>query len=249
MIKVGVIPAAGRGTRMLPLTRAMPKEMVIVNGKPFIQYVVEGMVEAGITKIYIISGWKKSAVLDYFGSGESFGADIAYVVQNRRLGLANAIARAERFVSEPFVVGLGDDIFYPVSCVREIVSSHEKQGAAATVSVEEVAESELHKYGVVKIDSTGRIVDLVEKPASGSAPSNLAIAGIYAFEPDIFDAIRQTPRGINNEYQLTDAIKTLIASGRHAYAQRLSGRRITIGSIEELKLANEFFVHMNSTGK
>ena len=151
-IKVGVIPAAGRGERMLPLTRAMPKEMVIVDGKPFIQYVVEGMSAAGIKTIHIITGWRKHSLLDYFGSGERFGVDISYIVQDEMLGLADAIGRAKNFVDETFVVGLGDDIFYPTSCVKDIIDFHENKRPSATLSIEAVPENEVEKYGIVKVD-------------------------------------------------------------------------------------------------
>ena len=245
-IKIGVIPAAGRGERMLPLTRAMPKEMLVVDGKPFIQYVVDGMVAAGVKTIYMITGWRKHSVLDYFGSGEKFGVDISYLVQDDMLGLADAIGRVRNFVDEPFVVGLGDDIFYPTSCVKDITDFHEKKKPAATLSIEDVPKSEVEKYGIVKIDKDGRVIDLVEKPPVSKAPSTLAIAGIYVFTPDIFDAIRKTKPGKNNELQLTDSIKLLIDSGKSVYAKKLDGHRITIGSIDELRSANEFFVRMNS---
>ena len=234
-IKVGVIPAAGHGERMLPLTRAMPKEMLIVDGKPFIQYVVEGMAAAGIKTIYIITGWRKHSVLDYFGSGEEFGVDISYIVQDEMLGLADAIGRVRNFISESFVVGLGDDIFWPLSCVKDIINFHETKSPAATLSIEEVPLNEVDKYGIVKIDKNNKVVDLVEKPPAGKAPSRFAIAGIYVFTPDIFDAIKKTRPGKNNELQLTDSIKLLVSTGKTVYAKKLAGHRITIGSIEELR--------------
>ncbi len=245
-IKIGVIPAAGRGERMLPLTRAMPKEMLVVDGKPFIQYVVDGMVAAGVKTIYIITGWRKHLVLDYFGSGEKFGVDISYIVQDDMLGLADAIGRVRNFVDETFVVGLGDDIFYPTSCVKDIIDFHEKKKPTATLSIEDVPKSEVEKYGIVKVDKNNKVLDLIEKPKAKEAPSTLAIAGIYVFTPEIFDAIRKTRPGKYNELQLTDSIKLLVDSGKTVYAKKLSGERITIGSIEELRKANEFFVHMNS---
>ena len=248
-IRIGVIPAAGRGERMLPLTRAMPKEMVIVDGKPFIQYVVDGMVAAGIKTIYIITGWRKHSVLDYFGSGEKFGVDISYVVQDEILGLADAIGRVRNFVDEPFVVGLGDDIFYPTSCVKDIIDFHEKMEPTATLSIEDVPRNEVCKYGIVKVDKDYRVLDLVEKPSIGEAPSTLAIAGIYVFNLDIFDAIKNTKPGKNNELQLTDSVKMIVNSGKIVYAKKLNGQRITIGSIDELRKANEFFVHNNSKSK
>ncbi len=245
-IKVGVIPAAGRGERMLPLTRAMPKEMLVVDGKPFIQYVVEGMTAAGIKTIYVITGWRKHSVLDYFGSGEKFGVDISYIVQDEMLGLADAIGRVGNFVSEDFVVGLGDDIFYPTSCVNDIIKFHETKKPSATLSIEEVSAGEVEKYGIVKVDKNNRVLDLVEKPSASKAPSRLAIAGIYVFTPDIFDAIKKTKPGKNNELQLTDSVKLLVDRGKTVYAKKLDGHRITIGSIDELRSANEFFVRMNS---
>ncbi|MEK6809794.1 MAG: sugar phosphate nucleotidyltransferase, partial [Nanoarchaeota archaeon] len=194
----------------------------------------------------IITGWRKHSVLDYFGSGENFGVDISYIVQDEMLGLADAIGRVRKFVDESFVVGLGDDIFWPVSCMKDIVDFHEEKKSSATLSIEEVSSSEVEKYGIVKIDKDYRVIDLVEKPPASKAPSRFAIAGIYVFTPEIFDAIQKTRPGKNNELQLTDSIKLLVDSGKPVYSKKLNGHRITIGSIDELRKANEFFVYMNS---
>lgn len=238
-IKYGVIPAAGKGTRMGLLTRAVPKELLPVGGKPSIQYAVEAMVGAGIEKIFIITGWKKHAVLDFLGSGKEFGADIAYVVQDDVCGLSKAISVVEPFINEPFLTILGDDIFYGEEIVSSIISDHIKRNAVATIGVEQVED--VSRFGVVVSDKTGRISTVIEKPKQGSVKTNDVACGIYVFDKTLFAAIRQTQPGVNNEYQLADAINMLVSKELPVFSHRIHGKRITVGSIEDLKKANGFF--------
>jgi dTDP-glucose pyrophosphorylase len=246
-IKTGVITAAGKGTRIMPITRAIPKEMIIVNGKPFIQYVLENMSRSGIKMIYVVIGWKKHAIMDFLGSGKDFGVDIAYLVQDEPEGLAKAVGTVERFIDEDFMVCLGDDIFYPSACIKDIIDFHFSKKSVATIGVDEVPMSEIHKYGVVDVNKDGEVMNLIEKPKPEDAPSNKVIAGVYIFNPCIFDAIRKTPRGVNNEYQLTDSIKILKDEGKPIYAKKLAGTRITIGSQDELRKANEILMNHNKS--
>lgn len=238
-IKYGVIPAAGRGARMGLLTRAVPKELLPVGGKPSIQYAVEAMVGAGIEKIFIITGWKKHAVLDFFGSGKEFGVDIAYVVQDDVCGLSKAISAVEPFINEPFLTILGDDIFYGEGLVSGIISDHIKRNAVATIGVEQVKD--VSRFGVVVSDTTGKINTVVEKPKQGIIKTNDVACGIYVFDKTLFAAVRQTQPGVNNEYQLADAINVLVNDELPVFSHKIRGKRITVGSIEDLRKANRFF--------
>jgi UTP--glucose-1-phosphate uridylyltransferase len=235
-ITKAVIPAAGMGTRFLPATKAMPKEMLPVVDKPAIQYVVEEAVAAGLHDVLMITGRNKSALENHFDKvGEleqiltSKGdldklekvrhstdlADVHYVRQGDPKGLGHAVLRARMHVGdEPFAVLLGDDIIDS----RDVLLSRmlEVQAARNTtvVALLEVDPSQTHLYGIATIEETGdddvvRITGLVEKPEPGSAPSNLAIIGRYVLRPEIFDILETTPPGKGGEIQLTDALQAL----------------------------------------
>ncbi len=249
-----IIPAAGLGTRLLPATKSQPKEMVPVGRKPVIQHVVEEAVGAGITEILVITGARKRSIEDHFDrdhqlqqmlkeKGNSallreidfldrLNARIFYTRQSEPTGLADAVLLGESFVGgEPFAVSLGDTIIQSYeggSFLWKLIDSHVRSGATATVAVEEVEPERLGRFGVVKprmIDGLSmRLEDLVEKPSPKEAPSNLAIAARYVFEPDIFDAIRRTPLGYGGERQLTDAIRILLAEGKPVWAFKLNER-------------------------
>jgi UDP-N-acetylglucosamine diphosphorylase / glucose-1-phosphate thymidylyltransferase / UDP-N-acetylgalactosamine diphosphorylase / glucosamine-1-phosphate N-acetyltransferase / galactosamine-1-phosphate N-acetyltransferase len=235
----GLIPAAGRGTRLEPVTLAIPKELLIVGNKAIIEYVITSMKAVGITDITIIVGWRKHAILDYLGSGERLGVKLSYVVQDNRDGLAKAVIAGEHLSdNEHFLVVLGDNFFYPPTFLEDILAFHKKKKADATIGVAEVKDSTRH--GIIQPGDNDRIVNLVEKPKPQDAPSNLGCIGIYLFSPTIFDAIRKTKPGVNGEYQLTDAIKIMIDDGFKVYYKKISGRHIDIGTMDDLKEANMF---------
>lgn len=241
-IKKAVIPAAGLGTRFLPVTKAQPKEMLPVVDKPVIQYVVEEAILSGIEDILIITGKGKRAIEDHFGKGDDVNdvirdiddmfsrVNIYYTRQWEPKGLGDAVYHAKSFVgNEPFALLLGDTITIP-PCTAEMVKMYEKLGRSI-IAVEEVPEDKVHTYGIVggtDIDEqTIRITDLVEKPSLSDAPSRFGIIGQYILTPAIFDAIDRTEPGFGGEVQLTDALGVLDEE-KYAYIYR--GDRFDIGN-------------------
>ncbi len=250
-----VIPAAGLGTRFLPATKAQPKEMLPVVDKPAIQYVVEEAVESGIEDILIITGRGKRAIEDHFDkSVELEGylwskdkmeelrtvqqisemARIFYVRQKEPLGLGHAVLCAKEYVNDDdFAVLLGDDIVVAnTPCTKQLADIF-KQKKCSVVAVEEVPESEAHKYGIVSGEDIGeglmQIEEITEKPPKGQARSNLASMGRYVFSPAIFDYLERTLPDKRGEIQLTDAIGKMAAE-EEVLAYRFKGRRFDIGS-------------------
>jgi len=248
-----VIPAAGLGTRFLPMTRSMPKEMLPVGRKPVIQYVVEMAVDAGITECLIITGRGKRAVEDYFDRSDIAEneenarldalidrLDIYFVRQKSPRGLWDALRYAEPFASgEPFVVLLGDTFTRP-SCLPPLIEAYQRHRVSA-IAVQPVPEELLDRYGVVEATPCGRgelrITDLVEKPDPRKAPSNLAVLGAYLLTPSIFPALARTRPGRNGEIQLTDALREAAEAGR-LVGVVASGRRYDIGEPMSWLLAN-----------
>jgi UTP--glucose-1-phosphate uridylyltransferase len=231
-----VIPAAGLGTRFLPATKALPKEMLPVVDKPAIQYVVEEAVKAGLDDILVVTGRNKHALANHFdrvteleatlqlkGDGNKLRmvneatalAEMHYVRQGDPRGLGHAVLRARRHVGhEPFAVLLGDDLIDARDeLLSRMIEIAETQGATV-VALLEVDPSVVHMYGVASIEPTDeddvvRITGLVEKPVAQDAPSNYAVIGRYVLQPEVFDVLENTPPGKSNEIQLTDALETL----------------------------------------
>jgi len=265
-ITKAVIPAAGLGTRVLPATKAQPKEMLTIVDKPSLQYIVEELVESGITDIVIVTGRNKNSIEDHFdysyelettlendGKTEllekikdlSSMANIFYVRQNKPMGLGHAILKAKPFIGdEPFVIALGDDIMYnpenPVS--KQMIDTYEKYGASV-IGVQEVAEADVSKYGVVKPvaqldEKTVEMIDFVEKPSIEEAPSRLACLGRYVLDGKIFDYLAKQGAGKGGEIQLTDAILAMLNDGNKVLAYDFDGRRYDIGNKLGLLKAN-----------
>jgi UTP--glucose-1-phosphate uridylyltransferase len=242
MIRKAVIPAAGKGTRFLPLTKAQPKEMLPVVDKPVIQYVVEEAITSGIKDILIITGREKRSIEDHFGKSELKNefldeidemmshVNLLYTRQREPRGLGDAVYHARSFVGEDaFALLLGDTITIP-ECTKELIKKYE-EFKTSIIAVEEVPKEKVSSYGIIKgkevEGDTHLIGDLVEKPSVEEAPSNLGILGRYILTPAIFDAIEQTLPGKGNEVQLTDALR-LVREKKYAYVYR--GRRYDIGS-------------------
>jgi UTP--glucose-1-phosphate uridylyltransferase len=249
-----VIPAAGFGTRFLPITKAQPKEMLPVYDKPTIQYVVEEAVASGIEDILIITGRGKRAIEDHFdrsielelalnNSGKddylkqlediSNLASIHFIRQKEQRGLGDAILCGERFVGdEPFAVLLGDTItINKIPCTRQLMDAY---GAykGSIIAVEKVEKAKIPSYGIIKGEREGRVYrieDLIEKPSIDEAPSNLGIIGRYVLTPEIFECIKQVKPGVGGEIQLTDALRILKAE-QALYAYEFRGRRYDIGT-------------------
>ncbi|MFC5407845.1 UTP--glucose-1-phosphate uridylyltransferase GalU [Larkinella bovis] len=266
MIKKAVIPAAGLGTRFLPATKAQPKEMLPIIDTPTIQYVVQEAVDSGIEDILIITGKGKRSIEDHFDRNYELEtrleekedealllemrrlsdmADIHFVRQKELNGLGDAIYYARHHVgNEPFAVLLGDTIMDSVIPVTQQLIDTYDQYRGTVIAVEEVPSDKVNRYGIVGgstlSDSIMELNTLVEKPAINAAPSNLAIAGRYILTPDIFAAIEQTPKGKNNEIQLTDAM-LLLLKRENIYSHRIEGKRHDIGNkLDFLKTTVEF---------
>jgi len=252
-VKKAIIPAAGLGTRFLPATKAMPKEMLPIVDKPTIQYIVEEAIASGIEDIIIVTGKGKRAIEDHFDNAweleenlvakekfdllekvkESSNVEIHYIRQKEPKGLGHAVWCARNFIgNEPFAVLLGDDIVDSEKpCLGQLMAQYD-QTLSSVIGVQEVPDSETHRYGVIDpIEGTGRryqVKKFVEKPAKGTAPSNLAIIGRYIFTPEIFRFLEEQQVGAGGEIQLTDAIEKLNQIQR-VFAYQFEGNRYDVG--------------------
>jgi len=253
-----IIPVAGMGTRLLPATKSQPKEMLPVGTKPIVQYVVEEMIEGGLTKILFITGRKKRSIEDHFDFCPDPGGrledeslygliarsdiDFIYIRQREALGLGDAIRIGENYVDDShFAVALGDSIIQSAehsSLIKRIARVHEETGASCTIALEEVPLEDVDHYGIIKPAEEGAsnfvIEALVEKPEPQDAPSQLAIAARYIFGPEIFDVIRRTAPGRRGELEITDAISNLIKMGHKVMGVKLrkDEARYDIGNFE-----------------
>jgi len=254
-----VIPAAGLGTRFLPATKAMPKEMLPVVDKPAIQYVVEEAVHAGLVDILMVTGRNKQALENHFdrvwelertlaAKGDtgrlekvmesSDLADVHYLRQGDPLGLGHAVLKARQHVAqEPFAVLLGDDIIDEHDTLLvDMISAHAERDATI-IALAEVAPEDAQKFGIATVeavpgtDDLVRVLDLVEKPAAGTQPSNLAIIGRYVLQPEVFEVLERTEPGKGGEIQLTDALRELAQTGvaGGVYGVVFRGRRFDTG--------------------
>ncbi|HPG42256.1 MAG TPA: UTP--glucose-1-phosphate uridylyltransferase GalU [Acholeplasmataceae bacterium] len=257
MIKKAVIPAAGYGTRFLPITKALPKELLPIIDRPTIEYIVNEAIEAGMTDILLIVSSNKNAIIDYFDYNielESIllsknkqyeyglvrnigvGANIHFIRQREQLGLGHAVLQAEAFISgEPFAVLLGDDMYVGKDqpAIKQIADVYEKV-QSTVLGTMEVELKNTSKYGICipKEGEKGPIVELkgvVEKPKIEEAPSRSAIGGRYILTPAIFDFLRDQSRGAGNEIQLTDAILRLMSKEK-VYSYDIQGKRYDVGN-------------------
>jgi UTP--glucose-1-phosphate uridylyltransferase len=265
-VKKAIIPVAGLGTRFLPATKSMPKEMLPIIDKPVIHFVVEEALASGIDDIIFVTGRSKRSIEDYFdGSPElemhlkqhkkhdllekvqdiASLADIHYIRQKEPKGLGDAILRAEKHVGdEPFAVLLGDDIVVNEQpCTRQLIDIYQKYGRS-TIAVKEVPKEKISSYGIIKgkplDDSLYVLEDIVEKPDVDKAPSNIGAIGRYVFTPEIFDCIKETSSGVGNEIQLTDGIRNLNRSQK-VYGYKFNGTRYDTGDkVEYVKAIINF---------
>ncbi|WP_239724422.1 UTP--glucose-1-phosphate uridylyltransferase GalU [Mammaliicoccus sp. R-M62] len=254
VIKKAIIPAAGLGTRFLPATKAMPKEMLPILDKPTIQYIVEEAAKAGIEDIIIVTGKHKRSIEDHFDTQKELEtnlyekgklelldkvqystnlANIFYVRQKEQKGLGHAIFTAKQFIgNEPFAVLLGDDIVESdTPAIRQLMDQYEETHKSV-IGVQTVQASETHRYGIIAPQSQNsrryEVEKFVEKPKQGTAPSNLAIMGRYVLSPEIFDYLENQTEGSGGEIQLTDAIERLNQDDR-VYAYDFEGERYDVG--------------------
>ncbi|GLX67368.1 UTP--glucose-1-phosphate uridylyltransferase GalU [Paenibacillus glycanilyticus] len=252
-VRKAIIPAAGLGTRFLPATKAMPKEMLPIVDKPTIQYIVEEAVASGIEDIIIVTGKGKRAIEDHFDNAfelehnllekgklsllsevqKSSKVDIHYIRQKEAKGLGHAVWCARNFIGdEPFAVLLGDDIVDgQIPCTKQLMDQYEVTGRSV-IGVKPVPQEETQRYGIVEYSEKNGLLSLVdrfiEKPAPGTTQSNLAIMGRYVLTPDIFKFLSKQEKGAGGEIQLTDAIQKLNES-EGVYAYEFDGRRFDVG--------------------
>ena len=258
-VRKAIIPAAGLGTRFLPATKAMPKEMLPIVDKPTIQFIVEEAKSAGIEDILIVTGKNKCAIENHFDSNPeleqdlkktgkaellkltqditNLGVNLYYTRQPHPAGLGDAIYRARSFVGEePFVVMLGDDLMKDkVTLTKQLIDEYEKTHAS-TIAVMQVPHKEVSKYGVIdpegKVDKDlYNVKKFVEKPAVDKAPSDFAIIGCYLLTPEIFEILENQKPGCGGEIQLTDAIDTLNQTQR-VFTHVFKGQRFDVGNKE-----------------
>ena len=276
-IKKCLFPAAGYGTRFLPATKAMPKEMLPILTKPLIQYGVEEAIEAGCETMAIVTGRGKRAIEDHFDisyelehqisgtSKEHFLNEIrevlkkcvfSYVRQIEMKGLGHAILTGKTLIGdEPFAVILADDLCdsKESGVLSQMVRVYEKYNCCV-VAIEEVPKEETRKYGVIaghlvdESSDTYRVKDMVEKPEPKDAPSNLAIIGRYILTPEIFEKLKDTRPGKGGEIQITDALLEMAKEGK-VIAYKFKGRRFDCGSVEGFVEATNYFYEKVKNGK
>jgi UTP--glucose-1-phosphate uridylyltransferase len=260
LVRKCLFPAAGYGTRFLPATKAVPKEMLPILTKPLLQYGVEEALEAGINIMAIITGRGKRSIEDHFDNAfelesqlsgtpkESYlteiknvidSATFTYVRQRQMLGLGNAILTGEHLIgNEPFAVVLADDLCYcdangVLSQMKEIYSKYQ----CSIIAIEEISSDQTNNYGVIDgrlVDDTSntyRVTNMVEKPESKNAPTNMGIIGRYILTPDIFNILRNTKPGKDGEIQITDALLTQAKQGK-VIAYKINGKRFDCGNVE-----------------
>lgn len=275
-IRKAVIPAAGYGTRFLPVTKAIPKEMIPIVDKPVIQYIVEEALQSGIEEILIITGHGKRAIEDHFDTNidlelqlrqqgkdqllhlvqDISSINIHYIRQKHMRGLGDAIRCAESFIdNEPFAVLLGDDVVYNPEqpALKQMMDAFSRLGATM-LGCQEVPQELVSRYGIVQGQPTDddrvvKLIDMVEKPAVDEAPSRLAALGRYILTPDIFEILRRVQPGKGGEIQLTDALR-LMAEREAVYAYTFSGRSYDTGNkLGFLKATVEYALRRDDLGE
>ncbi len=257
MIKKAVIPAAGYGTRFLPITKALPKELLPIIDRPTIEYIVDEAIKSGITDILLIVSSNKNAIIDYFdynieletillskNKEEEYrmvrdiarGANLHFIRQKEQLGLGHAVLQAEAFIgNEPFAVLLGDDMYVTQKepAIKQMMNAFEKTNASILGTME-VSYEDTYKYGICtpkteKKGSLAELKDVVEKPDIEVAPSRSAIGGRYILTPTIFKYLKSQQRGKGNEIQLTDAILRLMKEEK-VYSYDIDAKRYDVGN-------------------
>lgn len=256
-IRKAIIPIAGKGTRFLPATKEIAKEIIPIINVPMIHYIVQEACEAGIEQVIFVTASGKFAVEDYFDRNQELEAflernnkmkelelirrigsmmDVTSVRQKEQLGLGHAVLCAKNMIGdEPFAILLGDDIVINKNpAIKQLMDCSMVNGGAPVIGVMEVPKEETNKYGIVSgeivDEKTLRMTGMVEKPKPEDAPTNLATPGRYVLTPEIFSILEKIPRGAGNEYQLTDAINVLCQQ-RDVFAYRFEGERYDTGNV------------------
>lgn len=245
-IKIGLIPAAGKGSRIsdLPLTRILPKPMLPVLNKPILENVIYKMKEMGVEVIYLVVGFKKGVIREYFQDGRDFGVEIRYIEQDEPKGIARAIALAETFIKEPFVVVLGDD-FTVNSSFEDLANFFlRKEALVVEAVVKESDMSALKRACSVLLDDEGRVLDIIEKPEN---PQWLMRGcGVYIFDPEIFRFIEKA--SVSSERKdITDIIKEIALTTQRVYGVEVD-TNININTLEDLNRATLLLIGRSGNG-
>lgn len=242
-----IIPAAGKGTRFLPATRVIPKEMLPIGAKPAIHCIVEEAIAAGADDIVIIISEDKEIIRRYFDGDTELASKIRYVYQKEQRGLGHAVLQASGDVKGPVLVLLGDALVSGPNPSAEMVAVSEANGGASVIGMERVPLEKVSRYGIAAVDGrvpeageSARIADLVEKPQTEEAPSDLAVAGRYLLDGDIFGLLATQQPGHGGEIQLTDAIRRLLGR-KPVYGYVYPGKRQDIGNPQGYFRALEVF--------
>ena len=242
-----IIPAAGKGSRFLPLTRAVPKEMLPIGAKPAIHCIVEEAIDAGADDIVVVISEEKEIVRRYFEGDPDIAPRIRFVYQKEQKGLGHAILQAAGNAQGSILVLLGDALVSGPNPSKEMLAVSKANGEASVVGMEIVPQEKVSRYGIIAVEgavpprgASARIVDLVEKPRAEEAPSNLAIAGRYLLDGAIFDLLATQQPGHGGEIQLTDAIRRLLEA-KPVYGYVYPGKRQDIGNPDGYFKALEAF--------
>ena len=235
-MKIAVIPAAGKGTRLGRVGAALPKALVPIAGRPAIDHIFDMLRHVGVERVLMIVGYKKEQLISYIDDGSDFGLRVAHVTQPEAKGIAHALLEAEPFVTDDFLCLLGDTLLFPQDSLKALAELHTSRHAAATLLVKKM--DDVTSFGVVEPDGE-KVKGVVEKPKAGEEKSKLAIVGCYAFSPKIFEAARKTaPNPATGEIELTDAVQHLIESGELVLHVRFEGTYIDTGKMEQIHSAD-----------
>jgi UTP--glucose-1-phosphate uridylyltransferase len=235
-----VIPVAGLGTRLLPLTRTLPKEMLPIVDKPVLQYVVEELAGAGITRVLLVTSPRKPAIREHFDSEPVPGIGVEYALQPEPLGLADALRYAEPFAAgQPVLVAHGDALVETPSTagpgiVQRLIRAYDQSGASAVLAVDEVADEAVSRSGIVLTEDGVTVSDVVEKPKPATVSSRTALMGRYVLGPEMFEVLRGTPADDSGEVQLATALRRAIRAGHTVIAVSMGQgeRRRDVGSLQ-----------------
>src|SRR3972149_9717129 len=233
-----VLLAAGEGVRLLPISATRPKHLIKVGGKPILEHCLDALKASGVTEVVICTHYMGDAIRQYFGNGKKMGLKVECVEQAAILGTGNAVSAVESHIGGDFVLVYADLLFTP-NAIKRVIRSFEKEKPAAVMAVVPVEKPE--SYGVVELENEKTVKRIIEKPAAGEAPSNLANAGLYVFSEEIFDKIKQTKASVRGEWELTDALSLLIEDKKAVLASKISkGDWIDIGRPWDLLEANSW---------
>jgi len=231
-----VVLAAGEGVRLQPITATRPKHLIKIAGKPILEHCLDALKSCGLTEIVVVTHYMGDAIRQYFGDGEEFGLKIAYVEQTEVLGTGNAVSTVEPYVDGDFVLVYGD-LLFASDAAKRVLTLYETEKPAAVMAVVPVEKPE--SYGIVELEGESSVKRIIEKPAVGEVPSNLANAGIYVFSQEVFGKLRQIKASARGEWELTDALSLLIKDEKAVLAAEISkGDWLDIGRPWDLIEAN-----------